>query len=74
MGGPPMGAAPAGGLPPNGPAPMGAGEIDYRPIFAAWRASGLEHYFVEQNLAMRWPGGALESLRASYAHVRGLLA
>ena len=77
-GGPPGGGAP-GGQPPaqvasNGPAPLGQGDVDYRPIFAAWRASGLEHYFVEHDLAARWPGGAFESLKSSFEQVRRLTA
>lgn len=72
-GGPPAGGPPAGG-PLTGPAPMGEGEIDYRPIFAGWRQSGLDHFFVEQDLAMRWPGGALASLQTSYDYMRRLLA
>ena len=89
-GGPPAGGPPAGGPPPggppamqtpppgspapDGPAPIGLGELDYRPICAGWRAAGLEHWFLEQDLAARWPGGALESLRTSYANVKRLLA
>ncbi|HEY0776780.1 MAG TPA: sugar phosphate isomerase/epimerase [Gemmatirosa sp.] len=77
-GGPPPGGPPPGGTqaaaPLTGPAPMGEGEIDYRPIFAAWQRSGLEHFFVEQDLAMRWPGGALTSLQTSYDYMRRLLA
>jgi sugar phosphate isomerase/epimerase len=79
-GGPPGGGPPGGqpgGQPPaqvasNGPAPLGQGEVDYRPIFAGWRQSGVEHYFVEHDLAARWPGGAFESLKSSYEYVRRL--
>ena len=72
-GSPPVIGSPGAG-PLTGPAPMGEGEIDYRPIFAAWRQSGLQHFFVEQDLAMRWPGGALASLQTSYDYVRRLVA
>ena len=54
-------------------APVGAGEIDFRPIFAQWRASGLEYYFVEHDQAQSWPGGSLASIEASYQHIRQLL-
>jgi sugar phosphate isomerase/epimerase len=29
-------------------AELGRGAVDYRPIFAAAKSAGLEHYFVEQ--------------------------
>jgi sugar phosphate isomerase/epimerase len=52
----------------------GFGDIDFRPIFAQWRLSGLEYYFVEHDTAAEWPGGALASVEASYRYLQRLLA
>ena len=56
------------------PSPIGAGDIDFRPILAAWKDAGLEHFFVEQDGAAQWPGGSLASITTSYQALRKLLA
>ena len=56
------------------PAPIGAGDIDFKPILAAWRDAGLEHFFVEQDGAAQWPGGSIASITTSYQAVRKLLS
>jgi sugar phosphate isomerase/epimerase len=75
--GPPNGPPPAGGNPfsqPGKPVPIGAGDIDFRPIFAAWQTAGLEYFFVEQDGAAFYPGGSLASIETSYQALRKLLA
>ena len=62
------------GQPAGQIAPVGAGDIDFKPIIAAWQRSGLEYYFVEHDQAQNWPGGSLQSLRESYAALQRLLA
>ena len=54
--------------------PVGAGDIDFKPIIAAWKQSGLEYYFVEHDQAQNWPGGSLVSIRESYEALKKLLA
>ena len=56
------------------PAPIGAGDIDFKPILAAWRESGLEHFFIEQDGAAQWPGGSLAAITTSYSAMRKLLS
>jgi sugar phosphate isomerase/epimerase len=75
------GAAPAPAAAPAappavtaGPVPVGAGEIDYKPIFAQWRPSGLEYFFVEQDGAANWPGGSLVAITTSYRNLVNLLS
>ena len=68
-GGPPQ----PGTRPATGPAPIGQGDIDYRPILAAWQRAGLEYFFVEQDAADRWPGGSLASIQKSYETLKRLL-
>lgn len=75
-GGGPGGAGRGAGAPPavtGGPVPIGAGEIDYKPIFAEWRVSGLEYFFVEQDGAANWPGGSLVAVATSYRNLVNLL-
>ena len=78
--GPPLGAGGrgAGGAPPapqpGRPSPVGAGDIDFKPIIAAWRTSGLQYFFIEQDAAAQWPGGSLGSAAISYQNLRKLLA
>ncbi len=78
--GPPPGAGGrgAGGAPPapqpGRPSPVGAGDIDFKPIIAAWRTSGLQYFFIEQDAAAQWPGGSLGSAAISYQNLRKLLA
>jgi len=55
-------------------APVGEGEIDYRRLFAQAPAAGLTHFFVEHDSAAEWPGGALASVRTSYANLKQLLS
>ena len=55
------------------PSPIGAGDIDFKPILAAWRDAGLEHFFVEQDGAAQWPGGSIASIAKSYQAVRSLV-
>jgi len=69
-------AAPAAAPTPaitGGPVPVGAGEIDYKPIFAQWKVSGLEHFFVEQDSGPTWPGGSLVAIATSYRNLVNLL-
>ena len=69
------GARPAGGESRAGQiAPVGAGDIDFRPIFARWQQAGLEYFFVEHDGAQSWPGGSLASIQASYHNLQRLLA
>ncbi|MEO8620560.1 MAG: sugar phosphate isomerase/epimerase [bacterium] len=65
------GAPPA--LQAGRPAPIGAGDIDFKPILAAWKDAGLEYFFVEQDGAAQWPGGSLASIATSYQAVRKLV-
>ncbi|MEO7191375.1 MAG: sugar phosphate isomerase/epimerase [Vicinamibacterales bacterium] len=66
----------AGGAPAvtGGPVPIGAGEIDYKPIFEQWKTSGLEHFFVEQDGAANWPGGSLVAIATSHRNLVNLLS
>jgi sugar phosphate isomerase/epimerase len=56
------------------PAPIGAGDIDFKPILAAWEVAALEHFFVEQDGAAQWPGGSLAAIATSYRAMRKLLS
>ncbi|MES3035647.1 MAG: sugar phosphate isomerase/epimerase [Gemmatimonadota bacterium] len=58
---------------PGRPCPVGSGDIDFKPILAAWQSSGLEYFFVEQDGAAGWPGGSLKSVETSYQTMRTLL-
>lgn len=85
---PPAGAAPAGpptggrggagGTPlapqPGRPCPVGSGDIDFKPIIAAWKVSGMRYFFVEQDGAAQWQGGSIASITTSYQTLRKLLA
>ena len=68
----------AGGAPPapqpGKPAPVGTGDVDFKPILAAWKVSGVEHFFVEQDGASAWPGGSMASIATSYQNLRKLVA
>ena len=71
---PPAGGRGGGGAAQAGrPSPIGAGDIDFKPIFAAWRDAGLEHFFVEQDGAAQWPGGSIASIAKSYQAMRSLV-
>jgi sugar phosphate isomerase/epimerase len=52
-------------------APLGAGEIDYRPVFEAATTAGLEHFFVEQDNAPA--GDSLGAIGTSAANLKRLL-
>jgi sugar phosphate isomerase/epimerase len=58
----------------GGPVPIGAGEVDFKPIFAQWKTSGLEYFFVEQDGAANWPGGSLVAIATSYRNLVNLLS
>ena len=47
-------------------ADVGEGEIDFAPIFAARKRSGIKHYFVENDAAPSDPNGSLDSAKDSY--------
>lgn len=57
----------------KGMAPVGQGTTDFAALFAQAQPSGLKHFFVEHDNAAQM-GGSLQSLEASYAHLRRLLA
>ena len=78
----PQGVASAPATPPatppppavtGGPVPVGAGEIDFKPIFAEWKVSGLEYFFVEQDSGPTWPGGPLAAIATSYRNLVNLM-
>ena len=52
--------------------PVGAGDIDYRPIFEHAADTGLEHYFIEQDTAP--DTGSLDAMRLSAANLRRQLS
>jgi sugar phosphate isomerase/epimerase len=54
--------------------PVGAGDIDYRPIFAAAGIAGMKHYFVEQDTAPDWAGGSYAAAKLSYDALMRTLA
>lgn len=45
--------------------PVGAGQIDFKPVFAQAQLAGLKHYCVEQDDAASW-GDSLAAARVSY--------
>ncbi|PSR52582.1 xylose isomerase [Adhaeribacter arboris] len=45
---------------------VGNGSIDFKPIFAAAKTSGMEYYFVEQDVT---PGNPLDSITTSYKNL-----
>ncbi len=55
------------------PVPVGSGEIDFKPMLAAWKDSGMEYFFVEQDGAAQWPGGSIASITTSYKNLRALI-
>jgi sugar phosphate isomerase/epimerase len=72
-GGAGRGAAPQPAAVTGGPVPVGAGEVDFKPIFAEWKVSGLEYFFVEQDSGPNWPGGPLAAITTSYRNLVNLL-
>jgi len=75
---PPQRAPGAGGAPrppqPGRPSPVGSGDIDFKPILAEWKTSGMQYFFVEQDGAAQWTGGSLASIATSYRNLRALVA
>ena len=67
----------AGGAPPTPqpgrPSPIGAGDIDFTPILAAWKVSGMQYFFVEQDGASGWAGGSLACVATSYTNLKKLV-
>jgi sugar phosphate isomerase/epimerase len=53
--------------------PVGGGSIDFASIFQRASRSGLKHFFVEHDNAAQ-TGGSLASIRASFQHLRTILA
>jgi sugar phosphate isomerase/epimerase len=45
--------------------PVGAGQIDFKPVFAQAKLAGLKHFCVEQDDAASW-GDSLAAARVSY--------
>lgn len=58
----------------DGPHPteLGRGSIDYKPIFAAAKRAGVEHFFVEQDPPMK-DMTPLEAAAVDFSYVRGIL-
>ncbi|WP_026462634.1 sugar phosphate isomerase/epimerase family protein [Adhaeribacter aquaticus] len=50
---------------------IGNGTIDFKPIFAAAKTSGMKYFFVEQD---RTPGNPLDSIAISYKNLSKVLA
>jgi sugar phosphate isomerase/epimerase len=53
--------------------PVGAGQIDYKPIFAQAQLAGLKHFCVEQDNAASW-GDSLAAARVSFEALSMILA
>jgi sugar phosphate isomerase/epimerase len=53
--------------------PVGAGQMDYKPIFAHAKLAGLKHFCVEQDNAASW-GDSLAAARVSYQNLLALLS
>ena len=53
--------------------PVGAGQMDYGPIFANAKLAGLKHFCVEQDNAASW-GDSLAAARVSYQNLRAMLS
>lgn len=56
------------------PVPVGAGDIDFKPMLAAWKQAGMQYFFIEQDGAAQWPGGSMKAIATSYNAVKKLLA
>jgi sugar phosphate isomerase/epimerase len=52
--------------------PVGAGQIDYKPIFAQAQLAGLKHFCVEQDNAASW-GDSLAAARVSFQALSAIL-
>jgi sugar phosphate isomerase/epimerase len=53
--------------------PVGAGQLDYKPIFANAKLAGLKHFCVEQDNAASW-GDSLAAARVSCDNLRAILS
>jgi sugar phosphate isomerase/epimerase len=53
--------------------PLGAGQMDYKPIFANAKLAGLKHFCVEQDNAASW-GDSLAAARVSYRSLLSILS
>jgi sugar phosphate isomerase/epimerase len=53
--------------------PVGAGQIDYKGVFAGAKQAGLKHFCVEQDNAASW-GDSLAAARVSYAALAKMLS
>ena len=54
----------------NKNADVGTGTIDYKPIFAKAKQSGLKHFYVEQE---SYPGEPIKSVEASAKYMKSIL-
>jgi sugar phosphate isomerase/epimerase len=52
---------------------LGAGDIDYKKVFAHAELAGLKHFLIEQDNAANW-GDSLAAARVSYQNMRTLLS
>ena len=53
--------------------PVGAGDIDFKKVFANAKLAGLKHFVIEQDNAANW-GDSLAAARVSYQNMRTLLS
>ena len=53
--------------------PLGAGQMDYKPLFANAKLAGLKHFCVEQDNAASW-GDSLAAARVSYGNLVSILS
>ena len=49
---------------------VGNGTIDFKAIFKAHKASGMKHFFVEQDMC---PGSPFDSIEKSITYIKGNL-
>jgi len=54
-------------------APVGAGQIDFKAVFANASVAGLKHFAVEHDNAAAW-GDSLAAARASYRNLERILS
>jgi len=53
--------------------PVGAGDVDYRPIFAAAKVAGMKHFVIEQDNAAEW-GDSMAAARVSFQNLTRILS
>ena len=58
----------------KGMTPVGRGTMDFKSYFAHASDSGMKYFFVEHDTAAAYPGGSLESIRASYTYLHQILS